>query len=343
MSFFPLSKKPLNNSKKHPVSIVIAAKNEAKNLPGLLKSLGEQNFDDFEIVIIDDASTDETKTILQNLAQANPRLVFKSIPKTDKYSGNKKTALTEAIALAKNEHLLFTDADCIPASKDWILGMQSQFSDKKHIVLGYGAYQKEKTFLNKLIRYETLLTAWQYFSYTLAGIPYMGVGRNLAYTKFIFKKNKAFRSHRHILSGDDDLAVQNMADQYNTAICWQSEYHTLSEPAHNFQDWIKQKRRHITTSTVYRPLHQFLLALFYLSQFLFFALGIVLLLLHQDIYFVLGIIALRYMAFFVGFSRVTKKLNENDLFWWIPLLEITLILSQLFIFILNFVRKPVKW
>ena len=325
------------------ISILIAAKNEAEHLPILIKALSEQNYQDFEIVIIDDASTDHTKLILQKAARSNPHLVFKSIPKTDSYSGNKKNALTEAIALAQNKYLLFTDADCIPTSKNWISGMQSQFSAEKKIVLGYGAYRKEKTFLNKLIRYETLLTAWQYFSYTLAGIPYMGVGRNLAYTKSLFKNNNAFRSHTHILSGDDDLAIQSMANKYNTAICWQKEYHTLSEPVQHMKDWIRQKRRHITTATSYKPIHQLLLALFYISQFLFFILGMVLLFIYQEPYFILGIIALRYVVFLVGVIGVTKKLNEKDLIWWSPLLEFSLILFQLYIFILNFVRKPDKW
>jgi hypothetical protein len=66
---------------------------------------------------------------------------------------------------SSKNRLLFTDADCYQF-KDWITAMSSQFTCKKTIVLGYGGYEKiANSFLNKLIRFETLLTAMQYFSW----------------------------------------------------------------------------------------------------------------------------------------------------------------------------------
>ena len=64
--------------------------------------------------------------------------------------------------------------------------MQQKNESDTEIVLGYGEYHKLQGFFNKIIRWETFHTAIQYFSYTLAGMPYMGVGRNLSYKKELF-------------------------------------------------------------------------------------------------------------------------------------------------------------
>ena len=108
--------------------------------------------------------------------------------------------------------------------------MQSGYEPGIEIVLGYGAYKKYPGILNKLIRFETFHTALQYFSYALAGKPYMGVGRNLSYRKEAFLRNKGFSAINHIPSGDDDLFINMIATKTNTAIVIDKEAHTLSEP-----------------------------------------------------------------------------------------------------------------
>jgi hypothetical protein len=87
--------------------------------------------------------------------------------------------------------------------------MQDAYQDGIEIVLGYGAYHKRPGLLNKLIRFETFHSAIQYLSFALAGIPYMGVGRNLSYKKGLFFKQKGFSSINHIPGGDDDLLSIN--------------------------------------------------------------------------------------------------------------------------------------
>lgn len=326
-----------------PVSILISCKNEEKNIASLLTHLLAQKYPTFEIVLVDDASTDSTLSIIEAFAKKHNNIHGFSLPRTNTYSGNKKQAATLAIEHATYEYLLFTDADCIPNSTDWILGMTSQFSTEKQLVLGYGGYTKRTGWLNKLVRYETVLTAWQYFSYAKIGLPYMGVGRNIAYTKTLFKKANGFENHKHIKSGDDDLFVNQIGNKQNTSICWEKEAHTLSEPKKTLSDWLLQKRRHISTATVYKPIHQYLLGLFYLSQVLFITLSFLWIGTGFQLKFVFFLIGIRYVTYYISLAPTLHKLNEKDLLFVAPFVELFLILLQLRIFITNLFGKPKKW
>src|SRR5690606_19303744 len=129
--------------------------------------------------------------------------------------------------------------DCIPASEFWMQRMIAPFSKGAEIVLGYGPYYKAKGFLNKIIRFETFHTALQYLSYALAGLPYMGTGRNLAYKKELFLKNKGFSAHNHLPGGDDDLFINATATGKNTSIVIEKDSFTFSEPKKTWSEWVK--------------------------------------------------------------------------------------------------------
>ena len=166
--------------------------------------------------------------------------------------------------------LLLTDADCVPATEHWLYKMQDAFSNGVEVVLGYGAYKKTKGFLNKVIRFETFHTALQYFGYALAGKPYMGVGRNLAYRRDVFLRNKGFSSINHIPSGDDDLFINQVANKKNTTVVLDPDAFTLSLPKETWKEWMQQKRRHYSTGKFYKASHKFLLGLYTFSFTQFF-------------------------------------------------------------------------
>jgi len=328
-----------------PVSVIICAKNEAENLEKNLPLLLKQNYSNFELVLINDCSNDTTLDVMKKFNKYY-NLITKivDVKPNEQFWGSKKYALTLGIKAASFEHLLFIDADCIPNSNSWISEMVKQFNNQKEIVLGYGSYKKIKnSFLNKIIRFETLITALQYFSYSKIGIPYMGVGRNLAYTKTLFFKNSGFIKHMHIKSGDDDLFINQAATKINTANCISIKSFTESIPKTSFKDWFQQKRRHISTANHYKPLHKYLLGLFYCSQITFWILSILLLLLNYKWIAVLSIFSIRLIIYYLIISKTAKKLNEKDLLLFSPFLELFLILTQLFIFIKNLVSKPTHW
>jgi glycosyltransferase involved in cell wall biosynthesis len=342
-SFYKI--KPPENNFNLPVSIIICAKNEAKNLTKNLPLLLKQNYENFELVLINDCSHDRTLKVMEKFKKGTSiPIKIVNIVANEQFWGSKKYALTLGIKAASHEHLLFTDADCIPVSESWITEMVNNFSNEHQIVLGYGAYKKiKKSWLNKLIRFESILTAIQYFGYAKIGIPYMGVGRNLAYTKSTFFKVNGFGNHMHIKSGDDDLFINQVATKQNTAISCSQNSFTESIPKTNFKDWIHQKRRHISTASLYKPAHKFLLGLFYSSQLLFWILSITLLCLLYNWQLVSILIFARFLFLYLVIGYSAKKLNERDLILLIPFFEIFLILIQMFIFIKNMISKPTHW
>ena len=341
---FAFAKAQKITPKKIPISVIVCAKNEEENVTNFIPLLAEQNYPDFEIVLIDDASNDNTLAIFEDFEKQYPNIRLVKVQNNEAFWGNKKYALTLGIKAAKKEYLLFTDADCYPTSKEWITAMSSQFTMQKTIVLGYGKYEKiAKSFLNKIIRFETLLTAVQYFSWAKMGHPYMGVGRNLAYKKEEFFNVNGFIEHMKVRSGDDDLFVNQAANARNTTIAFMPESFTYSKPKTTYKDWLIQKRRHIATANYYKKFDKFQLGVFYCSQLLFILLAIVLLAFQFQWIIVLSLFCLRYIISWtvIGFSA--GKLKEKDVVYWYPIIELVLIFTQINIFITNTFSKPVHW
>jgi glycosyltransferase involved in cell wall biosynthesis len=345
-SFFAFQKnRSPNTPTKPPVSVIICAKNEAKHLTENVPFFIDQEYPVFELVLINDGSTDKTLRIIEKFKENFPKKIkVVNVAPNEQFWGSKKYALTLGIKAASYEHLLLTDADCKPVSNHWILEMSSGFNEQKQLILGYGAYKKiNNSFLNKIIRFETLQTAIQYFSFAKIGMPYMGVGRNLAYTKTQFFKANGFVNHMRIKSGDDDLFVNQIATKSNTACCISANSFTESTPKLTFKNWIQQKRRHISTASHYKKIHQFLLGLFYVSQFLFWLLAAVLLIFLYNWEIVAALILVRFTFFYIIIGYSAKKLNEKQLVLIAPFFEIFLIFTQMFIFIKNLSSKPTNW
>ncbi|OXA92506.1 glycosyltransferase [Flavobacterium hercynium] len=341
---FAFGKPQTIEKQKVPVSVIVCAKNEENNVKNYIPLLAEQDYPDFEIVLIDDASSDETLEVFEEFEQKYDNIRLVKVENNEAFWGNKKYALTLGIKASKKEYLLFTDADCYPTSKDWITAMSSQFTEEKTIILGYGGYERiERSLLNKVIRFETILTAVQYFSWAKIGLPYMGVGRNLAYKKEEFFNVNGFIEHIQVRSGDDDLFVNQAANKNNTAIAYHPDSFTYSRPKKSYSEWFTQKRRHATTANHYKFFDKMQLSIFYTSQLFFFLLVILLLSLQFQWIFVLALLATRYTIAWIVMGVSAGKLKERDLRIWFPIVEIVLIFTQINIFITNIFSKPVHW
>ncbi len=323
----------------HPVSVIICARDEAENLArNLPGSLVQKYSTTHEVIVVNDNSYDESKYLLEELKKSFRQMQVVELTQEAKMIPGKKFPLSIGIKTAKHEIVLLTDADCIPASEHWIERMQSAYSENTEIVLGYSPYNKQKGWLNKLIRWETFHTALQYLSYALAGLPYMGVGRNLSYKKAVFFRQKGFSSHNNIPGGDDDLFINKVANKKNTAIQIHPESFTISKPVQTFSKWRKQKQRHYTTGKFYRPIHKFLLGTYALSQFLFYP-AFVLALLFYSWKISLAIFAGRLIIQTIVFWKTMNRLGEKDLFPFFLLLDIWMFFYYL-IFAKSLVKKP---
>jgi poly-beta-1,6-N-acetyl-D-glucosamine synthase len=340
LAFFKNKEMPQNFP---PVSVVICARNEDHNLVEFLPFIFEQDYPEFEVVVVNDCSFDNSGDILKEFARKHNNLKIVTIKEDEVYSHGKKVALMMGIKGASNEHLVLTDADCKPTGKNWLRNMMQHFTGDTEIVLGYGAYEKQKGFLNKLIRFDAFMIALQYLSFSLAGKTYMGTGRNLAYKKSLFFKMKGFASHYHIESGDDDLFVNEAATKRNSVVEISIESHTISRVKKTLRDWFRQKRRHVTTYKHYNAASKWRLGLLSFSQYLYFGTFITILILQFQPAIVLGLFALRLLIQIIIFNKSMKLLAEKDLLLFSPLIELILLVIYPIITLANmFVRKN-KW
>ena len=329
--------------KDQPVSVIICARDEYYNLQENLPLILKQDYPDFEVVIVNHASEDDTQYLLRDLAVEYPNLKIVNLLEDLNFFTGKKFPLSIGIKSASYDILLFTDADCVPKSDQWLRKMAANFVEGAEIVLGYGAYAKSGSLLNLLIRFDTVRVAMNYLGFARTGMPYMGVGRNMAYRKSLFYRQNGFISHYRIQSGDDDLFINKAANSKNTRIEIHPDSHTISSPKSTLSQWIRQKRRHLMTGNFYRPSHKFVLGLFAATQVMFFGFTTTLLILWYQPYIVLGLFGLRLFCQLLITGKVMRKLSEKGFLLLVPFFEIFLILISPLLAIANALNKHVKW
>ena len=321
---------PNSSHLKEPLpalSVIICARNEAENLQRRLPAVLAQDYPDYEVIVVDDDSADDTPALLRRLAAEYPRLrALRLSPKT---SPGKKAALAYGITAAQNEWLVFTDADCTPASSYWLremaLRMEMPSESPVEIVLGYGSYIATAGALNGWVRFETVFTAMQYGAFALCGLPYMGVGRNLAWKKSLFARTSGFASHAGLASGDDDLFVNAVATAHNTVLCFSPQAFTYSSAPNSWAGWFRQKRRHLSTGHRYRRRHRVALAAVAGSQVAHYGL-LAWALLCGFTWPALACWSVRLAAAYWVFSRVAQRLDAEDLSRCFPLFDALLAL-----------------
>ena len=332
-------KHPDAPSGKSPVSVIICARNEEENLRNNLPSVLEQDYPDYEVIVVNDCSEDNSFDVLGNFLTRYPHLKISTVNKDPKFTHNKKFAQFIGIKAAKNDFLLFTDADCQPESNRWLAGMTSHLDDRTDFVLGYGGYHKKEGLLNKYIRYDSMIIAMQYFGMAIRRNPYMGVGRNLAYKRSLFFQNKGYGAYNHMISGDDDLFVNTKASGKNTCVEYRHGMHTRSVPAADIPAWFAQKKRHLTTARYYKSGDKVLLLLEPASRMLF-CVSTIILLLHSFLWpVVAGIFGLRLLTQIVVFTLTAKKLNEKGLVVFSLFFDIFSPLMNVIVYVSNILNR----
>lgn len=316
------------------VQLVLCIRNEAENLKKYLPKLINQDYPLLNILIINDQSTDDSTLVLHDYARQYPQLSTV----TNEIHEGKKKSLQKVIPQIREDILVLTDGDCCPVSDQWVNLLVSPLFHGKEIVLGYGPFFKEKSFLNHFARFECVMTAMQYLSYAQKGIPYMGVGRNLSYRKELFDKVNGFTEHLDRVSGDDDLFINQVASKKNIAIQLDPESFIYSQAPTNWTSFFRQKRRHISSSPGYRWIHKILLAVFAGSHFLFY---LSLPWLSPSIVFVLFLI--RMLFIYPVSVLVFRKLKETNLLWFLPVLDIMLALYYVVMGIYSIFPNRNKW
>lgn len=343
------------------VTIVVCAHNEHDNLLDLLPILTAQDYPLYEVLVMDDRSTDLSDVLLEEMVTLLPNLRHIRIDVEAAHVTPKKYALTIALKKALYPVVLLTDADCRPASRQWLAGMVGQLhGTDTEIVLGVSPYERRPGLLNFIIRSETLFTAVQYLSLALAGRPYMGVGRNLLYRREVFFRHKGFYSHMRVWGGDDDLFVNEAATSRNVAVSLHPDTFTTSVPKTTWESWKRQKQRHLNVGKRYKTGDKIRLGLITASHVLTWLLGLIagsyatyLTLTGQtaallDPLLLAGtaLFVLRFGLFWAIIGRISRRLGEMVRWYAIPatdlLLAIYYCLSTLRV-ALTWRRKQVGW
>ena len=296
------------------VTVIVCAKNEAINLRNYVQSLLTQDYPEYEVILVNDGSEDDTQAVIDDYVHSCTRVRSTFVPRDARLKSTKKLGLTLAAKAAKYDYLLLTDADCRPESKHWISAMMAGFEEGESIevVLGYGGYFVEPTMLNDVIQYDTLFNGLHYMGAAATGKPYMGVGRNLAYRKSTFFQHGGFAGQMNERSGDDDLFVNKVATRTNTAVVNTPESITWSIPKHSWHDWWLQKRRHVSVSPAYKPATKRHLTHEPLARGVFYGVTIALFVLGEPLTMclALGLLVIRILIQLIILNKGAKRLGQ---------------------------------
>ena len=342
-------KGPNYNNELPGVTVLVCAWNERENLGELLPMLDSQEYPEFEVILLDDRSDDGSEEFVRENISQWKHIRYIRINDQFDHVTPKKYALTVGMKQARFPVALMTDADCRPSSNHWITSMTSRVSQEKDIVLGFSPYIKQPGLLNWFIRCETFYTAVQYLSFSLAGVTYMGVGRNILYKRSVFFANKGFYSHKNIFGGDDDIFLNEVATGSNTDISIEEDSFVYSVPKTTWKAWFRQKQRHMSVSRFYKMRNKILLGLLSFAHIAVWISGIAVLLvgiITRDIFLLQGLgIVFGARCFIQWFLLIVINLKLDKTVEWFSILFMDF---ALFIYYLVFgfltltKRKPRK-
>ncbi|MEQ8426192.1 MAG: glycosyltransferase, partial [Cyclobacteriaceae bacterium] len=325
------------------ISVIVCAHDEEQNLRELIPLLTKQEYDEYEIIVVEDRSNDGSFDYLYETASQNKNVKLVPVKSKPDHVNGKKFALTLGVKAAKYEWILLTDADCRPNSNRWIKEMSFQFSKDTSVVLGYSPYLKTSGLLNAFIRFESLLTGIQYMGMALLGKPYMGVGRNLAYRKNVFLENKGFKSHLTVTGGDDDLLVNEVSEKNNTAVSIGAEAIVFSKPKTTWGDFYVQKLRHLSVGKYYKTWDKLRLGLFNTTWVGSWALIVPALLHSQFFYLLLGVMIARTVLLTILAHTASRKLGDRFEAWKVPFLDFIFVIYYLVTGLVALHTNNIRW
>ncbi|MBL7871120.1 MAG: glycosyltransferase [Cyclobacteriaceae bacterium] len=322
---------------------MVCAHDEEENLKELIPLLLKQDHPEFEVIIVEDRSNDGTYDYLQQATAEYDRLKMVRVVHKPDYLNGKKFALTLGIKAAKYEWLLLTDADCRPACDQWIKHMTEKYDDRTQIVLGYSPYEKQEGWLNAFIRFESLLTAIQFIGLAKLGRPYMGVGRNLAYTKTLFFQKKGFNTHLEVTGGDDDLFVNSHATGLNTMVSVGADAITFSKPEKTWSNFFYQKLRHLSVGKRYRFWDRMILGIFSLSWLAIWFIVLPYSLLNGFSLIIACVFLVRWILVGMLFNSSSRTLGGHFEYLKTPILDFIFTFYYLVTGLRALVVKRIRW
>lgn len=309
-----------------PVSIIVVIKDAANSLLKFLPRIMSQQYSQFELVIVNDHSHDLSELLVKEYQSQYSNIKLVNLDSAVSTIRGNKFALSMGIRCATYEHLLFTDVECSPTSTHWLEKMAENFVSQKQIVLGYSSYDKRNSLFNRLLHFDNLHNAIQYFSLAMCRSTYRGDLKNIAFTKTLFYDQQGFASHNHLSCGEEDIFVSRASNKQNTAVEFSQEAFTILHNKVPYSYWKDHKMGLYYTRHMNTMKNRFLLGLYAIVNLLFYtALAIAILAtLHNKIFLfiVLGIAALRVLSQYLVYGFAARKLNEKQVIPFLLLYDI---------------------
>jgi hypothetical protein len=329
---------------RQPVSVILSGRDITPGMEDNLDKILKQDYPDFEVVIVNESPDEDNRLYLETLARKYPKLKIINIGENLNFFKGLKFPLSIGIKSSKNDIIIITDIYSIPKSSKWIESIQSNFNQKTDIVLGFSTYPHKIGLFNQWLRFDNLQTSVRYLSFALLGMPYMGVGRNLSYRKTLFYKSHGFTSHYTLITGEDDLFVNQVAQKDSTRIEISEDSHTIFEGKIGFLEWLIQRKMHLETQMYFKLRHRVILGLNSVSLLLFYS-AFAILLIYAPAFWILflSVFGVRTISSMFITKKCMMKLNEKELLLLSPVYELLLLIIIIFLRLSIIFIKSNKW
>jgi glycosyltransferase involved in cell wall biosynthesis len=341
-----VNKKNIGFSSALPsVSVIVYVKNRFYDLQDFLPALLEQDYPQYEVIVVNDGTTEENKNTLFRLQEQYPNLYFTHIPDETRNVSRKKLGLTLGIKAAKYDCLLFTEADSHTRSSRWIKLMARHFGKDKTVVLGMSAKENAKGYFRKFITFDYFYSNIQILSMALLNRPYAGSGRNLIYSKMHYNEHKGFVHHSSIQRIEDNLFNSDIADGFNTKVELSPESVIMTDL--NVYDWKQEKKDKAFTGRFYKVRAEALWGLEFFSRF-FFILSVIACLVwgflhYQALPCVVGVAVGCYLIRFFSqlfiVNKTASSLELEKFYLTIPLFDLMQIAVNVYFLMYSVIRK----
>jgi glycosyltransferase involved in cell wall biosynthesis len=332
-----------NDSRQPKVSVVLTAHNEAAYLKESLPYLLEQDYPDYEVVVVNYMSQDDTPFVLKVCGENYKHLKPIQFPEDVNMFQGKKYPLSIGIKSACGDVILTTEADCVPRTFTWLREMMAGYRvPGVQMVLGYAGVKEEPTLLNAMQQYDNLAETSLWMGFAIAGHPYSATGRNLAYRRDFFFQQGSFIRHYSEPDGADDMFVNQNTTNQNTVLCVASDSFVMAEAKPNMKQWRQQRFHRYATKRYYNGALKFTLRLYPFSVLLFYAALVMLAVLQFPWQYLLIMWLLKSVWQIWSFSRLTKRFEVKNVHIYAPLFEIYFVIANTFLYLSTLHKRNIR-